>query len=73
MIGLPNICDLIVMDKFSTVGVVVNRIDGKRGSRLTIMAGSEGCSLTTNTRPMTRLPDGWTAISAADAYERLTP
>ena len=68
MIGLPNIGDIIIIEDKQIVSVVTNRIDGKRGTRLTLVSGGDGYSQKIEVRPIRRMPDGWKWITAADAF-----
>lgn len=73
MIGMPNPGDLVIIAQKEIVAVVTNRIDSKRGTRLTMVAGGDGYSSKIEVRPMRRMPDGWSWIPATQAHQLLAP
>lgn len=67
-IGLPQVGDLIVMGEERKVAVVVNRIDGKRGSRFSLVTGGPGYSQKIDVRPLTRVPADWKWLPSKEAF-----
>lgn len=70
-IGLPQVGDLIVMGEQQVVAIVVNRIDGKRGSRLSLVTGGPGYSQRIDVRPLIRMPDDWAWLTGREAFNAL--
>ncbi|OPZ65637.1 MAG: hypothetical protein BWY85_00458 [Firmicutes bacterium ADurb.Bin506] len=68
--ALPHVGDIVVLT--DTVGMVVGRNDRKRGAVLTVMHGGGGLAHRIETRPLTRLPDGWRIVSGAAAHNLIT-
>lgn len=73
---LPTVGELVAIEpggalKVGVVLVVLKRRELKRGSVLTLVGATTEFRLEQTTKPIQRLPKGWTVLDSVAAYERI--